>query len=99
MTKLFSILAILSLSVVTASGTEQGTVDHCAAIVRDFRQMPERGIPRDVLRHSKALAIMTVVKAAFLLSGKGGRGVVVGRTRQGWFAPSCIGSCGAGWCL
>src|SRR6059058_865255 len=70
MTKLFSILAILSLSVVTASGTEQGTVDHCAAIVRDFRQMPERGIPRDVLRHSKGLAIMTVVKPHLFLAAK-----------------------------
>src|SRR6184192_4237268 len=97
MTKLFSILAILSLSVVTASATEQGTVDHCAAIVRNFRQMPERGIPRDVLRHSKGLAIMTVVKAAFIFSGKGGQGVVVARTRHGWSGPSFIGTGGAGW--
>jgi lipid-binding SYLF domain-containing protein len=99
MTKLFSILAILSLSVVAASATEQGTVDHCAAIVRDFRQMPERGIPRDVLRHSKGLAIMTVVKAAFIFSGKGGQGVVVARTRHGWSGPSFIGTGGAGWGL
>lgn len=99
MAKLFSILAILSLSVVAASATEQGTVDHCAAIVRDFRQMPERGIPRDVLRHSKGLAIMTVVKAAFIFSGKGGQGVVVARTRHGWSGPSFIGTGGAGWGL
>src|SRR5436190_1829167 len=99
MTKLFSILAILSLSIVTASATEQGTVDHCAAIVRDFRQMPERGIPRDVLRHSKGLAIMTVVKAAFIFSGKGGQGVVVTRTKHGWSGPSFVGTGGAGWGL
>jgi lipid-binding SYLF domain-containing protein len=99
MTKLFSILAILSLSIVAASATEQGTVDHCAAIVRDFRQMPERGIPRDVLRRSKGLAIMTVVKAAFIFSGKGGQGVVVTRTRHGWSGPSFIGTGGAGWGL
>src|SRR5881409_2758927 len=97
MTRLFSILAILSLSVVTASATEQGTVNHCAAIVRDFRQMPERGIPRDVLRHSKGLAIMTVVKAAFIFSGKGGQGDVVARTDHGWSGPSFIGTGGAGW--
>src|SRR5437763_13829757 len=99
MTRLFSILAILSLSVVTASATEQGTVNHCAAIVRDFRQMPERGIPRDVLRHSKGLAIMTVVKAGFIFSGKAGEGVVVARTRHGWSGPSFIGTGGAGWGL
>src|SRR6266513_5081214 len=99
MTKLFSSLAILSLSIVTASATEQGTVNHCAAIVRDFRQMPERGIPRDVLRHSKGLAIMTVVKAGFIFSGKGGQGVVVARTDHGWSGPSFIATGGAGWCL
>src|SRR5881398_3475669 len=99
MTKLFSILAILSLSVVTASGTEQGTVDHCAAIVRDFRQLPDRGIPKRVRRHYKGLAIVTVVKAEFIFSGKGGQGVVVARTRHGWSGPSFIGTGGAGWGL
>src|SRR6266446_9492937 len=61
--------------------------------------MPERGIPRDVLRRSKGLAIMTVVKAAFIFSGKGGQGVVVARTRHGWSGPSFIGTGGAGWGL
>src|SRR2546427_10051423 len=99
MKKLLSIFALLSLSLVTVGATEQGVVDHCAMIVRDFRQMPERGIPRDVLRHSKGLAIMTVVKAAFIFSGKGGQGVAVARTRHGWSGPSFIGTGGAGWGL
>src|SRR5437016_10832012 len=77
MKRFFCIPAILFLSLVTAKATEQGVVDHCAVIIRDFRQMPEKGIPRDVLRHSKGLAIMTVVKAGFIFSGKGGQGVVV----------------------
>src|SRR5213083_3555003 len=97
MKKLLSILAVLSLSFVTAGATEQDTVNRCASIIRDFRQMPERGIPRDVLRHSKGLAIMTVVKAAFIFSGKGGEGVVVARTGHGWSGPSFIGTGGAGW--
>jgi lipid-binding SYLF domain-containing protein len=99
MKKLLSILALLSLSLVTAGATEQGTVDHCTAIIRDFRQMPERGIPRDVLRHSKGLAIMTVVKAGFIFSGKGGQGVVIARTGHGWSGPSFIATGGAGWGL
>ena len=63
MKRLFCIATMLFLSLVTGGATEQGVVDHCAGIIRDFRQMPEKGIPRDVLRHSKGLAIMTVVKA------------------------------------
>jgi SH3 domain-containing YSC84-like protein 1 len=95
----FSIVLLLFLSLVTAGATEQGTVDHCAAIIRDFRQMPEKGIPRDVLRHSKGLAIMTVVKAGFIFSAKGGQGVVVARTGRGWSGPSFIATGGAGWGL
>ena len=95
----FSIVLLLFLSLVTAGATEQGTVDHCATIIRDFRQMPERGIPRDVLRHSKGLAIMTVVKAGLIFSAKGGQGVVVARTGHGWSGPSFIATGGAGWGL
>jgi lipid-binding SYLF domain-containing protein len=99
MKKLFAILAILSLSFITAGATEQDTVDRCASIIRDFRQMPEKRIPRNVLRHSKGLAIMTVVKAGFIFSGKGGQGVVVARTGHGWSGPSFIVTGGAGWGL
>jgi lipid-binding SYLF domain-containing protein len=99
MKKLFAILAILSLSFITAGATEQDTVDRCASIIRDFRQMPEKRIPRNVLRHSKGLAILTVIKAGFIFSGKGGQGVVVARTGHGWSGPSFIATGGAGWGL
>jgi len=99
MKKLFAIFAILSLSFITAGATEQDTVDRCASIIRDFRQMPERAIPRDVLRHSRGLAILTVIKAGFIFSGKGGQGVVVARTGHGWSGPSFIATGGAGWGL
>ena len=90
--------AIVFLSFVTAAtASEQETVDRCASIVRDFRRMPERGIPRGVLRNAKGLAIPTVVKAAFIFSGKGGKGVVVARTGHGWSGPSFIATGGAGW--
>ena len=99
MKKIFAILAILSLSFITAGATEQDTVDRCASIIRDFRQMRERAIPRDVLRRSKGLAILTVIKAGFIFSGKGGQGVVVARTGHGWSGPSFIATGGAGWGL
>src|SRR5260370_3796236 len=99
MKKLFAILAILFLSFITAGATEQDTVDRCASIIRDFRQMPEKRIPRDVLRHSKGLAIMTVINAECSFSGKGGQVVVVAGTGHGWSGPSFIATGGAGWGL
>src|SRR5205814_5550448 len=67
------------------------------SILREFRRMPERGIPTRILREAKGLAIIKVVKVGLGLSGKGGEGVVVARTGQGWSGPSFVGTGGAGW--
>jgi lipid-binding SYLF domain-containing protein len=95
-----SICALLAISLLPLAGnaaTEQEVVNQSAHILRKFRSMPERGIPRSVLRNARGLAILTVVKIGFGLSGKGGQGVVVARTGNGWSGPSFIGTGGAGW--
>ena len=51
---------------------------------------------RVATRDAKGLAILTVTKAGFLLSGRGGTGVVVARTENGWSGPSAIGTGGLG---
>ena len=99
MKKLFSILTILSLSFTAANAAEQDVVDRSATIVSEFRHMPEKGIPSRILRHARGLAIISVVKAGFIFSGKAGDGVVVARTAHGWSGPSFIGTGGAGWGL
>jgi lipid-binding SYLF domain-containing protein len=99
MKKLFFVLAMLSLVLVVADAAEQDTVNRCTAIIGEFRQMPEKAIPRDVLSHARGLAIMSVFKAGFIFSGKGGQGVVVARTPHGWSGPSFIATGGAGWGL
>jgi lipid-binding SYLF domain-containing protein len=99
MKKLFSILTILSLSFAAANAAEQDVVDRSATIVSEFRHMPEKGIPSRILRHARGLAIISVVKAGFIFSGKAGDGVVVARMAHGWSGPSFIGTGGAGWGL
>ena len=97
MKNFISTLIIFSLSVVAANATEQDIVERSAVTVREFRHMPEKGIPSRVLRRAHGLAIISVVKAGFIFSGKGGEGVVVARTGRGWSGPSFIGTGGAGW--
>jgi len=99
MKKLFFVLAMSSLPLAMADAAEQDTVNRCAAVIREFQQMPEKAIPREVLRHARGLAIMSVVKAAFIFSAKGGQGVVVARTPHGWSGPSFIATGGGGWGL
>ena len=58
---------------------------------------PDKIIPPSVLQNAKGLAILTVLKAGFLGSGRFGSGVVVARLADGgWSAPSAIGTVGGG---
>ncbi|KAL3476186.1 hypothetical protein BJX99DRAFT_228354 [Aspergillus californicus] len=58
---------------------------------------PDKVIPPEVLAGAKGLAILTVLKAGFLGSGRFGSGVVVARLGDGsWSAPSAIATAGAG---
>lgn len=58
---------------------------------------PDQVIPPHVLRNAKGLAIITVLKAGFLFSGRAGSGVIVARLPDGsWSPPSAIITAGAG---
>ncbi|KAF7560583.1 hypothetical protein G7046_g3554 [Stylonectria norvegica] len=74
----------------------------CGKILTSFinpRQAfgPEKVIPPAILANAKGLAIITVLKAGFLGSGRFGSGLVVARLPDGsWSAPSAIATAGAG---
>lgn len=54
-------------------------------------------IPPEILQEAKGLAVITVLKAGFLFSGRAGSGVIVARLPDGsWSAPSAIMTAGAG---
>ncbi|OKL56327.1 SH3 domain-containing protein [Talaromyces atroroseus] len=58
---------------------------------------PDKIIPPEILAGAKGLAILSVLKAGFLGSGRFGSGVVVARLSDGsWSAPSAIATAGAG---
>lgn len=58
---------------------------------------PDKVIPPSVLANAQGLAIITVLKAGFLGSGRFGSGLVVARLPDGsWSAPSAIATAGAG---
>lgn len=98
--KLASILlACCVVSSAASAATEQELVNQSVEILRAFHEMPEREIPRRILNDARGLAIIRVLKAGFVVSGKGGQGVVVARTGHGWSGPSFIGLGGAGWGL
>lgn len=74
----------------------QDDVERATSILQRFEAIPENAIPSAVLRDAKGVAIFTMTKAGFLVSGRGGTGVVLARTENGWSAPSAIGTGGIG---
>ena len=100
---IYVLLAVLMCGVVLGASPAyadlQDDVDQAATIIERFQAVPENAIPQAVLKDAKGLAIMTVIKAGFGISGRGGKGVVVARTRSGWSGPSAIGTGGAGFGL
>jgi lipid-binding SYLF domain-containing protein len=74
----------------------------CGRILTSFvnpRQAfgPDKVIPPSILAGAKGLAVITVLKAGFLGSGRFGSGLVVARLPDGsWSAPSAIATAGAG---
>jgi SH3 domain-containing YSC84-like protein 1 len=96
---IFSIVGILStacLNAAAAHASVQDDVDQAVTIIQRFQEIPEKAIPDTVLRNAKGLAILTITKAGFIGSVRGGSGIVVARTEKGWSGPSAIGTGGIG---
>jgi lipid-binding SYLF domain-containing protein len=74
----------------------QDDVDQAVSVIERFQEIPETAIPDVIMREAKGLAIITVTKAGFVFSGRGGSGIVVARTEKGWSGPSAIGAGGMG---
>ncbi|KAH0622038.1 hypothetical protein JD844_023945 [Phrynosoma platyrhinos] len=73
-----------------------------AKILREFTEItsrngPDKIIPAHVIAKAKGLAILSVIKAGFLVTARGGSGIVLARLPNGsWSAPSAIGIAGLG---
>ena len=95
---IFSIVAILLSAYLptAAHAAMQDDVDQAVVIIERFQEIPETAIPTAVMREAKGLAILTITKAGFIISGRGGNGIVVARIEKGWSGPSAIGTGGIG---
>lgn len=73
-----------------------------AKILRDFTEIsarngPDKLIPAHVIAKAQGLAIITVIKAGFMITARGGSGIVIARLAdRRWSAPSAIGIAGLG---
>ncbi|HEX7999479.1 MAG TPA: lipid-binding SYLF domain-containing protein [Pyrinomonadaceae bacterium] len=91
-------LAVLLMSgaSVTASAQSKKRLNdaarHSSAAARVFNEImntPDKGVPKELLDKAEAVAVFPgVVKAAFIIGGRGGQGVISRRIKGGWTAPA-----------
>jgi len=101
-TFLLSLCTLLLFSVCATAGAQTGrerstkkaraAAEQSAKAARVFDQIMgtrEKSIPRDLLDRAEAVAVFpSVIKAGFILGGRGGRGVISRRVAGGWGAPA-----------
>jgi lipid-binding SYLF domain-containing protein len=95
LTLVMAFLGLTSATVARSGDDHEAKVNEAAAqsakaakVFDAIMQTPDKAIPRELLAHAKAIAVFPqVIKAAFLIGGEGGRGVVSRRTSAGWSDP------------
>jgi lipid-binding SYLF domain-containing protein len=87
---------VLGLSSLSWAGSEtrQDSIerlDKAAEVLNEVMATPDKGIPQEVIEGAKCIAVVPhMIKGAFFLGGKHGRGVATCRTAKGWSAPAFI---------
>jgi len=70
-------------------GDETKQSDKAARVFGEIMGTPDKGIPKDLLEKAECVAVFpSVIKAGFIVGGRGGRGVASCRTATGWSAPA-----------
>src|SRR5207244_3172706 len=103
MKKLILAAVVLGLSSMSWADGRQDSVDrlaNAAAVLNEVMASPDKGIPQEVIQNAKCIAVVPrMIKGAFIVGGKHGRGIATCRTSTGWSAPAFISVGGGSWGL
>ena len=103
MKKAILFAVFVSLTGIAWAGPREAANDrleHAGAVLREVMSAPDRGIPEDVLRHAKCIAVVPhLLKGGFIIGAENGRGVATCRTANGWSAPAFFTITGGNWGL
>src|SRR5215213_9632694 len=92
---LILVALLLLASVLTPAQKKSRTQDaarHASDAAKTFTEImnvKDKAIPKELLDTAEAIAVFPgVIKAAFLIGGRGGQGVISRRVKGGWSAPA-----------
>ena len=89
------LIALLIFSAVITPAQKSRTQDaarHASEAAKTFTEImnvKDKAIPKELLDTAEAIAVFPgVIKAAFVIGGRGGQGVISRRVKGGWSAPA-----------
>jgi len=93
-------MVVLSITVVLGataaiaadiSASDAKRLTEAASVIRELRAIPDKGIPADTWSRAQCVAVIPgLKKAAFIVGGEFGKGVISCRSGQTWSAPVFI---------
>lgn len=82
-------LPALAQGKLSANSDTVKQANKAANVFKEIMDIPEKAIPETILEKAKCVAVFPqVIKAGFVIGGRGGRGVATCRTASGWSAPA-----------
>jgi lipid-binding SYLF domain-containing protein len=107
MKKAFAVVALFMLCAVVptradqAKSEVQSRMDSATATLRELAATPDKGIPDEVYKSAKCVAVVPrMLKGAFIFGGKHGRGLATCKLPDGgWSAPAFFTISGGSWGL
>jgi SH3 domain-containing YSC84-like protein 1 len=97
-------LAFIALAIVTCSWAEttrekaEDRLQRAARVLHDIVNTPDKGIPDEVIKHAKCMAVVPhEITVALGIGGRIGKGVATCRTGNGWSAPAFFNVTGGSW--
>src|SRR4051794_7841197 len=84
----FILLTTSSAALAEVTASEAKRLGEAATVVLELRTAPDKGIPEDLWNRADCIAVIPgVKKAAFVIGGEFGKGVMSCRSDQTWSAP------------
>ncbi len=89
------VLALLLLAIAlpaSAGKKEDDRANNASRVLSEILRIPEQSVPLNLLQEAQAIAVIPdVVKAGFVIGGRGGRGLITVRRLDGtWSSPSFL---------
>lgn len=95
MKKLLTLLCIAGMSIPALAASDKAALDQrledARSIINEIMQTPDKGIPDSIVKQATCIAVVpSLKKAAFIIGGQYGQGVVTCHTAHGWSGPVFI---------